>query len=73
MARSRRSSKRPSPLQQRLAELPARVLTAAGLGRCAGCDFASFETVEEAVRELGLDPRRVARSLAAAAAKEGRR
>lgn len=73
MGRSSRSSRRLSPLEQRLTDLPAEVLTRLGLARCIGCDFASFETVEEAARELGLEPRRVARALAPGPSRKGKR
>lgn len=62
-----------SPLHEVLGRVPLDVLRKAGLARCAGCDFAAFETVADAVRELGLDSQRVAKCLAAASPKRRRR
>jgi hybrid cluster-associated redox disulfide protein len=43
----------------------ARVFIERGMG-CVGCTFAPFETVREAARAYGIEPRDLAASLASA-------
>lgn len=54
------------PLADVVHRLSPRVLREAGLGQCLGCAMAPFETVEEAARDLSLDPASLARRLEAA-------